>query len=292
MSSTAVDPLARAGRSSAGPARSSGSPCSPPMGTYAANTRPQGGADPANYGQRPRWRHPVAGTWTAVLYTPADRRLHRQRVCCRHPVLPRSSSRHGDARSRFHACAGQPADRPRRRPDARPRAVTGSTPCRSPAPAGTRPPYRSIAAGAIVPVSRRGAFTGTITGGNARAFSPAQTFTYAFDVPKGKRDLVVNAARCPATRGICSRACSIDPERGDPVGEQQPAGRQGQVAGPCTLTPWRRRPRAGGGSWSSCRTRSRAMSSPEHVHRDGRASTRSRSSAPSLPGAADQGPRP
>ena len=43
---------------------------------------------------------------------------------------------------------------------------------------------------AVVPVPGR--FTGTITGGNARAFSPAQTFTYAFDVPKGKRDVVVN----------------------------------------------------------------------------------------------------
>jgi len=37
-----------------------------------------------------------------------------------------------------------------------------------------------------------GRFTGTISGGNARSFSPAQTFSYAFDVPSGKRDLDVS----------------------------------------------------------------------------------------------------
>jgi hypothetical protein len=39
--------------------------------------------------------------------------------------------------------------------------------------------------------SGHGTFAGTITGGNARGFSPAQTFSYAFDVPSGKRDLDV-----------------------------------------------------------------------------------------------------
>ena len=41
-----------------------------PTGAYVANTRPQGGANPANYGDV-LVRRPVAGTWTAVLYTPA-----------------------------------------------------------------------------------------------------------------------------------------------------------------------------------------------------------------------------
>jgi hypothetical protein len=36
-----------------------------------------------------------------------------------------------------------------------------------------------------------GTFNGTITGGNARAGSAAQVFTYAFDVPAGKRDVSV-----------------------------------------------------------------------------------------------------
>ena len=40
-----------------------------PDGTYAGNTRPQGGAVPANYGLI-TIKRPTAGTWTAVLYTP------------------------------------------------------------------------------------------------------------------------------------------------------------------------------------------------------------------------------
>jgi hypothetical protein len=46
---------------------------------------------------------------------------------------------------------------------------------------------------AVVPTAGgNGAFTGTISGGNARSASPAQTFSYAFDVPRGKRDLDVS----------------------------------------------------------------------------------------------------
>jgi hypothetical protein len=53
---------------------------------------------------------------------------------------------------------------------------------------------------ALVPTgSGTGRFTGTISGGNARSFSPAQTFSYAFDVPQGKKDLdvAVTLARDP-----------------------------------------------------------------------------------------------
>ena len=39
-----------------------------PTGAYVANTRPQGGPAPANYGGV-LVRRPIAGTWTAVLYT-------------------------------------------------------------------------------------------------------------------------------------------------------------------------------------------------------------------------------
>jgi len=37
-------------------------------------------------------------------------------------------------------------------------------------------------------------FTGTLTGGNGRDFSPGQTLTYAFDVPSGLSDLELNTA--------------------------------------------------------------------------------------------------
>jgi hypothetical protein len=44
----------------------------------------------------------------------------------------------------------------------------------------------------VIPVSGgKGTFSGTITGGNARAVAPTQTNTYSFDVPKGQKDLNV-----------------------------------------------------------------------------------------------------
>ncbi|HJQ06986.1 MAG TPA: S8 family serine peptidase [Nocardioides sp.] len=39
-----------------------------------------------------------------------------------------------------------------------------------------------------------GRFTGVLTGGNGRAYAPAQTDSYAFDVPPGRRDLQVEVA--------------------------------------------------------------------------------------------------
>ena len=45
---------------------------------------------------------------------------------------------------------------------------------------------------ALIDTKAGGAYSGVITGGNARAVSPAQTFSYAFDVPKNKEDLDVS----------------------------------------------------------------------------------------------------
>ena len=42
----------------------------------------------------------------------------------------------------------------------------------------------------VIPISHGlGTFTGTITGGNGRAFTPTQTSTYSFDVPRKQNDL-------------------------------------------------------------------------------------------------------
>jgi len=54
-----------------------------------------------------------------------------------------------------------------------------------------------------------GTFSGTITGGNARAVSPAQTFSYEFDVPRGKKDLDV--AVNLADPGTLVDAVLVDP---------------------------------------------------------------------------------
>jgi hypothetical protein len=45
---------------------------------------------------------------------------------------------------------------------------------------------------ALIDTAGGGVYSGVITGGNARAVSPAQTFSYAFDVPKKQRDLDVS----------------------------------------------------------------------------------------------------
>jgi hypothetical protein len=56
----------------------------------------------------------------------------------------------------------------------------------------------------VIDTKAGGAYSGVITGGNARAVSPAQTFSYAFDVPKKKQDLT--PAR-PGERSEQHRRC-------------------------------------------------------------------------------------
>ena len=158
-----------------------------PSGTYAANTRPQGGAAPANYGNVDV-RQPQAGTWTAVLYTPATGgftgNVTLQTQADRNVPVGSVSP------SLFQLSPGQQ------------RTVTVSL--RVPADGGDSVDTLSIASSGghqtAVPVVLRalvdtsqatGTFSGTITGGNARAFSPAQTFSYEFAVPPGKHDLDV-----------------------------------------------------------------------------------------------------
>ena len=159
-----------------------------PDGTYAGNTRPQGGANPANYGLT-TIKQPAAGTWTAVLYTPVDGRLHGQRVADR-PDLPGDPGGPGLAQH-GHPRAGRSPRRSRPRCRCPTAAATRSPRCRSAAPAATRSRCRSSLRALIPTGSRPGTFGGTITGGNARSYSPAQTFSYGFDVPRGKRDVQV-----------------------------------------------------------------------------------------------------
>ncbi len=92
------DPLAERRDARARPARSSGCSLFAPDGTYAANTRPQGGAAPANYGDvlvaAPRRRDVDRG----ALH-PGHRRLHRQRRAAHQPAA-RPAGRHASARRR------------------------------------------------------------------------------------------------------------------------------------------------------------------------------------------------
>ncbi|MDQ1487338.1 MAG: hypothetical protein QOJ62_3031 [Actinomycetota bacterium] len=159
-----------------------------PDGTYAANTRPQGGGAPANYGNVDV-RQPAPGTWTAVLYTPANTgftgnvklQTDTQRAIPAGSISP----------SLLTLQPGQSA--------------TVSVSLQTPAVGGDAVYAVSLGSSnghqtaipvimrALVPTSSGvGTFAGTILGGNARAYAPAQTFSYAFDVPAGKKDLNVS----------------------------------------------------------------------------------------------------
>ncbi len=158
-----------------------------PSGTYVANSRPQGGSIVANYANLDV-RRPVAGTWTAVLYTPGNATGYTGNVTLRFthqdtvPVGTVSSPA-------FTLNPGQ----------------TKNVKVSFKVPAGGDTSYSVTLASSdghqtsvpviirtIVPVSHGvGTFSGTITGGNARPGSAAQVFTYAFDVPAGKRDVSV-----------------------------------------------------------------------------------------------------
>ncbi len=160
-----------------------------PDGTYEANTRPQGGTAPANYGAVDV-RHPAAGTWTAVLYT-AQHGGFTGDVTLRADAL-RAVPVGSLSPSRFKLDPGAS------------RSVHVTVPI--PAVGGDASYTMSLATSsghqtavpvivrALVPTSASGTgtFAGTISGGNARSYAPAQTFSYAFDVPRGQRDLDVS----------------------------------------------------------------------------------------------------
>ena len=158
-----------------------------PDGTYAGNTRPQGGANPANYGLT-TIKQPAAGTWTAVLYTPATggytgnvsltdqtyRAIPVGRVSPSTATLAPGQSTTVSAKVPV----------PDRGGDSVATMSIGSS--------GGHQVAVPLVLRALIPTgSRPGTFGGTITGGNARSYSPAQTFSYGFDVPRGKRDVQV-----------------------------------------------------------------------------------------------------
>ncbi len=159
-----------------------------PSGGFETNTRPQGGAVSPNFGivDVP---HPAAGEWTAVLYTPAGAAgftgpvlldTATQRAVPAGAVSPQVTTLAPGASKTLHVPLTIPAD-------------SGDT-TESITVAGSNGHTTSVPVilRSLVKVQDNwGGFTGTITGGNARAASPAQSFAYAFDVPKGKHDLRV-----------------------------------------------------------------------------------------------------
>ncbi|MET8136334.1 S8 family serine peptidase [Streptomyces sp. NPDC005251] len=160
-----------------------------PAGTLEAVTRPQGGQTSPNFGTLDI-PHPAAGTWKAILYTPAG-----------------DSGFTGPVRleTSFQKAVSATT--------ATPRAVTlapgqnKTLPVRMTMSTSSGDSTRSVILTSSdgrttsVPVVMRtlvhidggtGMFSGSISGGNARPGSPEQTLTYSFRVPKGCRELSVD----------------------------------------------------------------------------------------------------
>jgi hypothetical protein len=154
-----------------------------PDGTFVANSRPQGGAATANYANVDV-RSPKAGTWTAVLYSLAGSGGYTGPI-----ILDTSTQRatpYGHvSQGSLTLGAGQTktVDFALRTPDSGGDADYSVTFATSD---GQRTTLSAVLR-SLIPAPGR--FSGTITGGNARAVSPAQTFSYEFDVPRGKKDL-------------------------------------------------------------------------------------------------------
>lgn len=158
-----------------------------PSGAFASNTRPQGGAFPANYGLA-TVRKPAAGTWTAVLYTRAGLGFTgtvsltsaTQVAVPVGTITPTTTTLAAGASTTVSLSVPTPA-------------VGGDTGYVARiASSGGHETAVPVIARTLVPTSGgTGRFAGTITGGNARSYSPAQTSSYAFDVPAGKKDLEV-----------------------------------------------------------------------------------------------------
>jgi hypothetical protein len=178
-----------------------------PSGTFVTNSRPQGGAVSANYANLDV-RSPVAGTWTAVLYTLGSAsgytgNVSLQTVAQRAvavgqvspPVLSLAPGQTKNVRVRLTLPAsGGDASQ----------AITFAS-------SGGHQTAVAVVERAIVPISGgTGTFTGAITGGNARAGSAAQVFTYAFDVPRGKKDLSVGV-KLANDPGVQLEGVLVDP---------------------------------------------------------------------------------
>ncbi len=175
-----------------------------PNGAFATNTRPQGGAVPANYGTVLVGR-PAAGTWTAVLYTPAaggfsgtvNLNAQFQRAIPAGSVSPSLFTLAPGASRKVNVML--------------PTAPVGGDNAYT-LSLGTSTGHQvavPLIVRTVVPTkSGFGVFSGTITGGNARQF-PAQTFTYAFDVPAGLRDATVTTVLPKA--GDVLETALIDP---------------------------------------------------------------------------------
>ncbi|MDG4758196.1 S8 family serine peptidase [Micromonospora sp. WMMD710] len=175
-----------------------------PDGAYAGNSRPQGGSGSSNYGNIDIVR-PQAGTWTAIVSTmPTSTTFLGQTI----PGPAYTGPVQVSVTQNKWVSAGVVSP-------ARAKVGAGSTATfavstRMPGAAGdssatlTLGAPETVSQASVAIVQRvlvampagTGRFTGGITGGNGRALQPAQTQTFAVDVPAGRPalDVTVNTA--------------------------------------------------------------------------------------------------
>jgi len=160
-----------------------------PSGRLIANSRPQGGPAPANYANVDV-RNPVAGTWTAVLYSvagaagyhaaPIQLQFDTQRAIPVGQVTPPVFTLAPGASRSVRATFTLPA-------------VSGGTDYAvTIASSDGHQTAVSAVLDTLIDTQHGGAYRGQINGGNARGVSPGQTFSYGFNVPRGERDLDVS----------------------------------------------------------------------------------------------------
>jgi subtilisin family serine protease len=160
-----------------------------PSGTFVANSRPQGGAAPANYANVDV-RDPVAGTWTAVLYSAAGAAGYHGA-----PLILRTDTQKALPVGTITPASFVLAPHSSKTVSASfilPRTSGDTDYSVTFASSDGHKTAVSAVLQTLIDTAHGGAFSGDITGGNARGVSPAQTFSYGFAVPNGRKDLDVS----------------------------------------------------------------------------------------------------
>jgi Peptidase inhibitor I9 len=165
-----------------------------PDGAFVTNTRPQGGTTSANFGLVDV-AHPQGGTWTAVLYTPtaAAAVAGQPQPFTGNVILDATTQKDvPDGSVRPSSLTLGPGQTGHARLSTHIDGTQGDTAESVTVAAGSQQSSVPVVLRPVIPISGgKGTFSGTITGGNARAVAPTQTNTYSFNVAKGQKDLNV-----------------------------------------------------------------------------------------------------
>jgi subtilisin family serine protease len=160
-----------------------------PDGTYAANSRPQGGTATPNYANVDV-RKPAAGTWTAVFYSAQAGGFNGTVQFS--STYERAVSTGSVSPATFTVQPGSSKDvkfaytMPAKASGDRSVALTLAT------SEGRQTSVSAVIRTEIDTEHGHGAYSGVVTGGNARGVTPGETFSYQFDVPKRWDDLEVS----------------------------------------------------------------------------------------------------